>query len=74
MERTCGYTQRFTIYEGVKGMMELLYFLLGYLVAQIVTRYKVNKLLMQLHKVSKTGEEDFRCGVKYAIMQIIKML
>ena len=55
-------------------MMEILFFLLGYLVAICVTRYRTNKLLEQLHKVSKVGEEDFRLGVLYSITQVIKIM
>lgn len=55
-------------------MTEILSFILGVLVADVVTRYKVNKLLNQLNKVSHTGEDSFRYGVMYSMDQIRKVM
>lgn len=51
---------------------ELLSFLIGCLVVEIITRHKIDKLLNQLDKVCNTGDEMWQNGVKYAMDQIRK--
>ena len=52
---------------------DILVFLLGYMVAKLVTICKVNKLMNQLEKVSHVGTAMFQSGVKYAMDQIGKV-
>ena len=52
---------------------ELLFFLIGCQVAEIVTRHKIIKLMDQLDKVCETGDEMWQNGVKYAMNQIMEM-
>ena len=55
-------------------MTEILIFLIGFLVALCVTKYRINKLLKQLCKVCQAGDGMWADGVRYAIGQITKML
>lgn len=55
-------------------MTEVLIFLLGFMVAQCVIKYRVNKLLFQLMKVTQTGDGMWSDGVRYAMGQIRKVL
>lgn len=48
--------------------------MIGNIVVDIFYKYKVNKLLKQLDKVSDTGDEMWGNGVKYAVEQIKKIL
>ena len=52
----------------------LLGFLLGFFLQMTIWLHRVNKLIKQLYKVSKTGDPMFRNGVVYSIMQIEKEL
>lgn len=53
-------------------MSELISFMIGCLVVEIITRYKKIKLMNQLKKVCNTGEEMWEHGIKYAMDQIRK--
>ena len=53
-------------------MTEMCCFLIGCLVVEIITRHKINKLMERLSKVSSTGDEMWKLGVKYAMDQIRK--
>ena len=56
-------------------MMNLvLGFLLGFFLQMAIWSYRVNKVMLQLEKVSKTGDPMFRNGVVYSLMQIEKEL
>ena len=54
-------------------MSELISFMIGCLVVEVITRYKIIELMNKLDKVCNTGEEMWQSGVKYAMNQIMKM-
>lgn len=47
-------------------------FLLGFFLQMAIWSYRVNKVMLQLDKVSKAGDPMFRNGVRYSMMQIEK--
>lgn len=48
-------------------------FMVGVLIADFYSRYKVLKVMKQLEKVCDTGDEMWQGGVKYAMDQIKKI-